>query len=483
MSKLVYRTHQFSLRLCLAAQLLAYGLSAGAFAADEVPTAVSCWSRDVPSAAAPAASASAPASASGEAGQSDRWNVHFQSTYVWQQKEAFHAPYTGPQSLETERERGYSLSLTAFVGLRLWNGAEFYVNPEGFEGVPFSHLYGLASIQNGELQKNGGPELKTYWARAFLRQTIDLGSENFHVDDSANQLATDYTKQRVVLTLGRISLPDIFEKSRYANDPRSQFMNWALITHGAWDFAADARSYTVGASAEVYWNEWAIRAGRAMEPTVANGTRLDFNVVGHHGDQIEVEHIHSIHGLPGSVRVLVFRNEANAGSYRDAINTALPSSSVPDVTSVRKDAAKHGIGVSVDQGVTADTSVFIRASYADDKVEEYAFTEIDNTVSAGAFAKGSAWKRSDDTAGFAFASSGLNKDHLDYLAAGGMGGFLGDGQLTRYGRERVLEAYYNWQVRKGAWLTFDLQQIVNPGYNADRRGAVNVFGGRLHVEL
>ena len=50
-------------------------------------------------------------------------------------------------------------------------------------------------------------------------------------------------------------------------------------------------------------------------------------------------------------------------------------------------------------------------------------------------------------------------------------------------RERVLEAYYNWQVRKGAWLTFDLQQIVNPGYNADRRGAVNVFGGRLHVEL
>ena len=84
MSKLVYRTHQSSLRLRLAAQLLAYGLSAGAFAADEVPTAVSCWSRDVPSAAAPAASASAPASASGEDGQSDRWSVHFQSTYVWQ---------------------------------------------------------------------------------------------------------------------------------------------------------------------------------------------------------------------------------------------------------------------------------------------------------------------------------------------------------------------------------------------------------------
>ncbi|MBE7940139.1 carbohydrate porin [Ramlibacter aquaticus] len=483
MSQIASRKYQFCLRLRLASQLLACGLSAGAFAADEVPAAASCPPRDVPCAAAPATSSSAPVEASGEDGQSDRWNVHFQSTYVWQQKEAFHAPYKGPQSLETERERGYSLSLTAFVGLRLWNGGEFYVHPEGFEGVPFSHLYGLASIQNGELQKNGGPEFKTYWARAFLRQTIDLGGESFHVDDGANQLASDYTKQRVVLTLGRISLPDIFEKSRYANDPRSQFMNWALITHGAWDFAADARSYTVGAAAEVYWNDWAIRGGRFMEPTVANGTRLDFNIMRHHGDQIEVEHTHSIKGLPGSFRVLVFRNEADAGSYRDAINAALASGGVPDVTSVRKDAAKHGIGVSFDQGVTADTAVFIRASYADDKVEEYAFTEIDNTVSAGASTNGSAWERPDDTVGFAFASSGLNKDHLDYLAAGGLGGFLGDGQLTHYGRERVLEAYYNWQVRKGAWLTFDLQQIVNPGYNADRRGPVNVFGGRLHVEL
>ena len=483
MFKPFHLTNERRAAIRLVASLIICGSSANAFATDEVVASQACASLASGCKAGSRGNPSSTTTVDGSEAPSDRWNAHYQATYVWQQKNAFRAPYTGSQSLETERERGYTLTMTAFVGTRLWHGAEFYANPEGVEGVPFSHLYGLASIQNGEIQKNGGPQLKTYWARAFLRQTVDLGDEQFYVDDSANQLASDYSKRRVVLTLGRLTQTDIFEKSHYANDPRSQFLNWALISHGAWDYAADARAYTVGAAAELYWDAWVVRGGRFMEPTVANGTRLDFSIMRHHGDQVEVEHTHSIGGLPGSVRLLAFRNEANAGSYRDAINAALASGSVPDVTSVRKDAAKRGIGLSFEQSVTADAGLFARASYADDKVEEYAFTEIDNTVSAGGTTKGTLWKRSNDTVGLAFSTSGLNKDHRDYLAAGGLGGFLGDGQLTKYGRERVLEAYYSWQVRQGAWVTFDLQQIVNPGYNADRRGPVNVIGGRLHVEL
>jgi high affinity Mn2+ porin len=77
----------------------------------------------------------------------------------------------------------------------------------------------------------------------------------------------------------------------------------------------------------------------------------------------------------------------------------------------------------------------------------------------------------------------LNRDHRDYLAAGGLGGFLGDGQLTRYARENVVEAYYSLQTAKGLNFSLDFQQITNPGYNAERRGPVRIFGGRLHVEL
>src|ERR1700682_1292226 len=413
----------------------------------------------------------------------DPWSAHAQSTYVWQHKNSFHAPYTGPQSLITSRERGYSITATAYLGARLWKGAELYANPEAVQGLPLSGLFGLAGVQNGELQKNGGVVMRGYWARAFLRQTINLGGEQFHVDDGLNQIACNYDRRRLVVTLGKITQTDLFEKSSYGNDPRTQFLNWAFITHGAWDYAADARAYTIGAAAEVYWDDWAIRGGRFIEPIEANSKYLDYNIGRHHGDVLEIEHDHKIGDLPGAFRLLLYRNFHNAGSYRDAISAARVTVGAPDVTPVRKDSAKVGFGLSFEQKVTKDIGVFARGSYADNKVEEYAFAEIDNIVSAGVVGSGSRWSRPGDTVGVAFASSGLNRNHRDYLALGGLGGFLGDGQLNSYARERILELYYSFRVRKGVYFTLDYQNIANPGYNADRHGPVNVFGGRLHIEL
>ena len=153
------------------------------------------------------------------------------------------------------------------------------------------------------------------------------------------------------------------------------------------------------------------------------------------------------------------------------------------VTSVRTNANKTGFAISLEQRVAPDIGLFLRASTDDDKVEEYAFTEIDDTVSGGLSMQGNRWHRPNDTFGIAFSTSGLNRNHRDYLAAGGLGGFLGDGQLTRYGREDVIETYYNMQVIKGVNLTLDFQQITNPGYNADRRGPVRIIGGRIHLEI
>lgn len=413
----------------------------------------------------------------------DRWSLHAQSTFVWQRKSAFDAPYTGPQSLSTAQDYSHTWSATAFLGVRLWQGAEFYLNPESVVSVPFSDLYGLASVSNGENQKNGGPVPREYLARFFVRQTFGLGGGQLQVDDGPNQVASTYDRRRIVLTAGKITQTDIFEKSSYANDPRSQFLNWALITHGAWDYAADARAYTIGLVGEWYMDDWVVRAGRFMEPDTANGTVLNYNIGRFHGDQFELEHDHVIGELPGAVRFMAFRNRAFAGSYRDAINAALPTGGMPDVTSVRKDADKTGFGISLEQRVAPDIGLFVRASTADDKVEEYAFTEIDNTFSAGVSMQGNRWHRPNDTFGIAFSTSGLNRDHRDYLAAGGLGGFLGDGQLTRYGREAVIEAYYNLQIVKGVNFTLDFQQINNPGYNADRHGPVRIIGGRLHWEL
>ena len=413
----------------------------------------------------------------------DRWSLHAQSTFIWQRKSAFDAPYTGPQSLRTAREYSHTWSATAFLGVRLWQGGEFYLNPESVAGMPLSDLYGLASINNGEIQKNGGPIPREYFARFFVRQTFGLGGEQLQVDDGPNQVASNYDRRRIVLTAGKIAQTDIFEKSSYANDPRSQFLNWALITHGAWDYAADARAYTIGVAGEWYIEDWVIRAGRFMEPDTANGTVLNYNVGRFHGDQFELEYGHVIGGLPSAVRFMAFRNRALAGNYRDAVNAARATGELPDVSNVRKDANKTGFAISLEQRLTSEIGLFLRASTADDKVEEYAFTEIDNTGSGGLSMQGNHWHRPNDTFSIAFSTSGLNRDHRDYLAAGGLGGFLGDGQLKRYGRESVVEAYYNMQIVKGLNFTLDFQQITNPGYNADRRGPVRVVGGRLRWGL
>jgi hypothetical protein len=122
-------------------------------------------------------------------------------------------------------------------------------------------------------------------------------------------------------------------------------MNWSLITYGAYDYAADARGYTILGVGELDWDNWAFRAGRAMEPTVANGRSLDYNIFQRHGDQIEVQHDHEVHGLPGSVSVLVYRNVANAGNYAQAVALAQATGTIPDITAHRYLEAKDGYGL------------------------------------------------------------------------------------------------------------------------------------------
>jgi high affinity Mn2+ porin len=406
-----------------------------------------------------------------------------QATYIWTRKFGFHADYTGPQSLITTPESSYTLSFTGYLGARApWEGGELYVDPEAFQAHPLSNLYGLAGIQNGELQKASGEEIRAYLARAFVRQTFDLGGESREVPAGFNQLATHYASRRLVFTLGKSPLTDFFGRNSYASDPRTQFLNWSLITYGAYDYAADARGYTIGGFGELDWDNWSFRAGRAMEPTVANGHSLYYNLFKRHGDQIEIQHDHEMHGLPGSVSVLVYRNVANAGNYAQAVALAEQTGTTPDITAHRYLEAKDGYGMSVEQSISASVAIWGRGMWCDCKVEQYAFTEIDNSLSAGLSLKGAPWKRNDDTVGMAFSLNGLSPEHRAYLAAGGLGGFLGDGRLN-YAKEQDYELYYSALVYRGVHLTADYQRIVNPGYNLDRHGPVNMLSARVHVEL
>ena len=79
------------------------------------------------------------------------------------------------------------------------------------------------------------------------------------------------------------------------------------------------------------------------------------------------------------------------------------------------------------------------------------------------------------------AINALSRDHRDFIAAGGLGPLIGDGQLN-YRKERILETYYAYALNKQITLTADYQFVTNPAYNADR-GPVHVFSGRFHGEF
>lgn len=409
------------------------------------------------------------------------WSFHAQATYIAQEKPSFHAAYTGPNSLIPQHEESYSFSTTLYGGARLWSGAEGYVNIEGVQGVPFSGMAGLGGFTNGELQKTAGPTLTWYRARLFVRQSFGFGGGSEKVDDAANQLGGTFDRRRLVITAGNVAIPDLFDTNRHAHDPRTDFANWALIDSGAYDYAADARGYTWGIAAEWHDLGWTLRAGRFAQPRQSNGLPLDPNIGTHYGDQVELELPTSALGRDGKVRLLAFRNVAIMGRYRDALALGAQLGQPPDIALVRRRNQKYGGAVNIEQSLASGIGAFGRASWNNGQTETYAFTEIDRSVAAGVASEGRFWGRPADEAGLAVVRNELSPAHRDYLAAGGLGFFLGDGRL-RYQAEQVAELYYNVTPLKQLLLTFDAQRIRNPGYNADR-GPANFYGVRVHFEF
>ncbi len=429
-----------------------------------------------------AGAARAQSSGTEAAAPSQDWGTAFQSTYVWQDKSAFPAAYSGPNSLGTERALSYSFTVTAMVGMRPWQGGELYFNAEGAQGVPLSGLTGLGGFTNGEMARSATPNLGLYRARLFLRQTWGEGGGEEVQAPGLTQLAGTADRRRWVLTAGNLSVLDLFDGNAYSHDPRTQFLNWSFMTYGAYDYAADGRGYSWGAVLERHHDDWALRAGRFIQPYEPNGQPLDPRFLRHYGDQVELEHALQLGGQPGKLRLLVFRNRARMASFQDALDLAQATGDAPSLDAVRgPDRSKHGIGLGLEQAVGDDLGVFARWSRADGGTETYAFTEIDRSLSAGALLRGSAWGRGQDTVGVAVAANGLSRARRDYLSAGGIGTFLGDAAL-RYGTETVAEVFYAIQLAKALWVTLDWQHIRHPGYNADR-GPVHVGSVRLHTEF
>ncbi|MCX7192255.1 MAG: carbohydrate porin [Proteobacteria bacterium] len=419
-------------------------------------------------------------------------SAHVQMTYNWQYHPAYGAAYTGPNSIIPTAEKMYTFTTTGFFGFRPWQGGELYLTPEISQGVPFStNLVGLGGFTNGEITRAAGTNPTLYRQKLFLRETWNNGGESQRVEPGQNnQMAGWVDKNRVVLTVGNFSTLDVFDPNTYAKDPRTQFMNWGNWTYAAYDYAADARGFGWGAAVEWYRNDWVLRAGRMTGPALPNMLPVDQKIFNHFGDQIEIEHEHSLSGHPGKVRVLGWRDRAILASFSDALvwlranpNPAGGPYTGPDaLIAVRgSEKNKYGLGINVEQELSDNTGFFMRIMQTDGRTETYAFTEVDGSLSAGVIIKGNAWGRSEDGIGVSLMRNVLSKDRRQFLAAGGTSFFIGDGALN-YRPEDIFEGFYSYGLYKGGWLTADYQRMQNPAFNADR-GPINIYALRFHAEF
>ena len=409
------------------------------------------------------------------------WAIHGQTTYIHEYVPPFLSPYTGPNSLVPNQARE-TWSATLYVGTRLWNGAEFWVAPEIDQGFGLSDTHGVAGFPNGEAFKEGAAfPYSRLLQEAFIRQTINLGGETQKVEADVDRFGGTETADRVVITVGRFAVQDIFDTNKYAHNELEDFSNWALINTGTFDYAADAWDYTYGTAVEWFKGPWTLRGGIFDLSIVPDSGELD-PTFGQFQLDGEIERRYKLWQQPGKLAITGFLSRARFGSYADAIRLSELTGQPADIAAVRNYTSRDGISLNLEQQIVPNVGFFARAGIVSPNVEPWQVADIDRTIAAGLSLSGKQWNRPGDTLGIAGVINGISNVHEAFLNAGGLGLVIGDGELPHPGAEQIIETYYSLQLAKDWKFSPDYQFVIDPGYNRDR-GPVSVIGGRLHAEF
>ena len=416
--------------------------------------------------------------------ESDRIWISGQANFISQWHSAFHSPYQGPNSLSPQAQDATSRVLTLFTGLRLSKNSELLCDVQETGGHGIGEALGLAGFTNLDVVRNPTLSKAPYIAGLMWHQIIPLGGSKIAVQRTPLSLFSELPERRLEVRFGKLGLAQFFDLNAYGTDSNFQFLNWTVDNSGAYDYAADTRGFTYAAMLEYHDRHWAARFAEGLMPKVANGIHLDADLSRAHSENAELElHRTVFFKQEGALRLLAYVNHANMGSYREAIDNFLAGlTPVPEITAhPLRTTIKYGFGMNFEQPLNSWAGLFGRWGWNEGRHESYAYTEVDETFLFGLGASGTRWNRRFDRAGLAFVSNGISRDHQQYLALGGLGFLLGDGRLN-YGRENIVETYYTLHAWRGAYPSFGLQYVANPGYNRDR-GPVLVPTLRLHLEF
>jgi hypothetical protein len=405
---------------------------------------------------------------------------------IYQNMPDFHSSYEGPNSLTTDNNKGHGSTQIygLYLGSQITSSLQVYLDIEMAQGNGISNAVGLGAYTNGDVIRQGSADLGNgpYIARLYARYVFPLSEETEKVERTMDQLPGLEYSNHIEIKAGKFAATDDFDVNRYANNTRTQFLNWGFINNTAWDFAADTRGYSNGAVIALVEPQWKLALGYFQMPTVANGNDLDSNIIEAGGYNLEMTV--KPKGWGTVLRFLTYYNRGRMGNYDEAIGLGQITDTTPDIKADDKEGrTKYGFGINLEQPLAdeGETGLFARIGWNDGNNESFVYTEADQHLSAGIQVSGIHWGRKEDRVGIACLVDGLSSQHRDYLAAGGSGFMLGDGRLN-YGWEQVFELYYRISLGSYLQISPDYQFIQNPGYNEDR-GPVSVYSVRVRLSF
>jgi high affinity Mn2+ porin len=432
------------------------------------------------------------------------WNFHAQTTLIPNFTAGFGALYSGPNSLSTQAQRVGTITSDLFLGAPLWHGAEFHSDLLVWQGFGLSNSFGLENFSDVDAFKSGTVDPRYMMSHFFVRQTFGLGGEQEDVPDGFFTLSGKRDVSRITLTVGRLSMPDIFDYNTYNHDGHTQFMSWGS-TMLPWDYASDTNGFTTGIAIELNQKDWAVRYGWFQMPGTPNGLTADDRIFtwpiepGERttngefwkswGMMLEFERRWHIEEHPGAIRLQTWVANGRWASYHEATTLLLASPPDPNIPAgVQSNVpaaafayhSKYGFGVNWEQEITKTVGVFGRAGWQDGQTAAAAYNDSNWAAQLGLSVKGAAWHRPGDTFGLCGNVAGISSAQQAFLKAGGLGIQNGDGNLS-YAPETSFETYYDIALAKSTHLAFDYQFYANPAFN-HARGPVNVFLARLHWE-
>ncbi|MBI5344226.1 MAG: hypothetical protein HZB83_02640 [Deltaproteobacteria bacterium] len=263
--------------------------------------------------------------------------------------------------------------------------------------------------------------------------------ESFNND--AVHLAQLYYEHKIledlVISMGQLDITGYFDANSFANNERMQFLANIFVNNPAIEFGGSGNFYGPGVRLTYSPAGNIDLTAGAFEGNGDYANTFDNPFV-----MAETDLKAGISGKEGNYRAYYWTRHGRT----DTLSTANP------LDADLQRATNSGIGISLDQMVSASTGVWLRAGTQREKVAQF-----DRFIGAGVNIKGICG-REKDVIGLGYGASFMGRDYEGYLD-GVAPGF-------RKGAEHYMEAYYNIAVsgavqNRGFHISPDIQYALS----------------------